>query len=75
MAEHHSVGDFDSVHVGLMEIEFLDCKLFGNNAVRVSGDGDALIEHILVSFLDFGLPYRLVADHPGHLFGNIIGSG
>ncbi len=70
---HHACRHFYGVQIGLMQKQTLHCNLLRHIAVRVADDVVAFLLHLLVCFFDFRLPDGLVADHPHHFFGHIVG--
>ena len=60
------------IDVCLMQVEALDGHHLGYDAVRVTVDGFAILLHIAICLLDFGLVYGVIADGPCHFFGNIV---
>ena len=60
------------IDVCLMQVEALDGHHLGYDAVRVAVDGFAILLHIAICLLDFGLVYGVIADGPCHFFGNIV---
>ena len=69
---HHRLLHLHGVDVGLMQEKLLDGELLGDDAIGIARDRGFLVEHLLVSLLDFALVYRLVAHHPGHLLNDVV---
>ena len=64
--------DGDGVYLCLVEVEFLNGKLFGNFGIRV---GDTLPHQVAFQTIVFHFREQngLVADHPNHLINDIFG--
>ena len=62
----------NGVDASLVQEQFVNRHLLGNNAIRVTFNRHTLIECLLILFLDIALVDGLVADDPSHLLGHVV---
>ncbi len=69
---HHGLRYLHSIDVGLVEKQLVDGKALGDDTHRVTVNRHLVVQGLLVGLLDLAFIDRLVADHPGHLFDDVV---
>ena len=72
LVHHLRVLDLDRVDARLVQEQFVNRHLLGDDAIGVAVDVLTLILQLQILLLDVALEDGLVAHHPGHLLGNIV---